>query len=179
MFNSSLYARAIWLLAAVALSGCASSPQYVAADDAGDFGHYSTKLADNRYRVVYNGNNRIDLNKTKDYALLRAAELTLQEGYSWFEVVDRATTTKERSSDRPHSGAGVERSYEVQRSCGLLGCTERVRPTTTVGMHVETGRAEEKHSYALEILMGNGEMPEKGGNYYDASSVTKSIWERM
>ncbi|MBT8097568.1 MAG: hypothetical protein KJO19_11065, partial [Woeseia sp.] len=61
----------------------------------------------------------------------------------------------------------------------LLGCTERVRPSTTVGMHAGTGAAEEKHSYALEVLMGNGEMPEKGGNYYDASSVAKSIWERM
>lgn len=179
MFNSSLIARTASVLACLALGACASSPQYVAADGSSDFGHYSTKLADNRYRVVYNGNNRIDLNKTKDYALLRAAELTLQEGYSWFEVVDRAATTRERNVNDPHSGVGIERSYEVERNCGLLGCTERVRPSTTVGMHVETGRPEEKHSYALEVLMGNGEMPEKGGNYYDASNVAKSIWERM
>jgi len=179
MFNLSTIARTATVLATLALGACASSPQYVAADDAGDFGHYSTKLADNRYRVVYNGNKRIDLNKTKDFALLRAAELTLQEGYSWFEVVDRATTTKEKSFREPRSGASIERSYDVERSCGLLGCTERVRPRTTVGMEVGTGSPQEQHSYALEILMGNGEMPEKGGNYYDASSVASSIWERM
>ncbi|MGB5247370.1 MAG: hypothetical protein WBM54_10815 [Woeseia sp.] len=179
MLNLSTIARTATVLAALAMAACASSPQYVAADDSDDFGHYSTKLADNRYRVVYNGNDRINLNKTKDYALLRAAELTLQEGYSWFEVVDRATTTKETGSREPHSGVGVERSYEVERNCGLLGCSERVRPSTTVGMHVETGSPESAHSYALEVLMGNGEIPEKGGNFYDASSVAKSIWERM
>jgi len=179
MFNSSTIARFCVVLAALTLGACASSPQYVAADDASDFGHYSTKLADNRYRVVYNGNDRIDLNKTKDYALLRAAELTLQEGYSWFEVVDRATTTTETKLDKPHAGVSYEQSYEVQRNCGLLGCTETVRPRTSTGVHVDTRSPESKHSYALEVLMGNGEMPEKGGNYYDASSVASSIWERM
>ncbi len=179
MFNSSTVTRFSVVLTALCLGACAASPQYVAAGDADDFGHYSTKLADNRYRVVYNGNDRIDLNKTKDYALLRAAELTLQEGYSWFEVVDRATTTKEKSFDRPHAGVSYEQSYEVERNCGLLGCSERVRPSRTAGVHVDTRSPEAQHSFALEILMGNGEMPQKGGNYYDASSVARSIWERM
>jgi hypothetical protein len=179
MFNSSFLARTATVLACLTLGACASSPQYVPADDSDDFGHYSTKLGENRYRIVYNGNDRVDLNTTKDYALLRAAELTLQEGYSWFEVVDRATTTEEKSRDRPHTGIGAERSYQVERNCGLLGCTERVRPSNSIGVHVETGSSARQHSYALEVLMGNGEIPEKGGNYYDAANLAKIIWERM
>ena len=179
MNTLTLFARTALILAALGLGACASSGQYVAASDADDFGHYSTKLADNRYRVVYNGNERTKLNKTKDYALLRAAELTLQEGYTWFEVVDRATTTEERGGHDPHTGVSYERTHEVERSCGLLGCTSRVKPTTTTGVHVDTRSPRSKHSYALEVLMGNGEIPQKGGNYYDASSVAKSIWDRM
>ncbi len=170
--------RLLAVIACLALTACASSPQYVAADDAGDFGHYATKLADNRYRVVYNGNDRVDLNRTKDYALLRAAELTLQEGYSWFEVVDRATKSSERGVE-PGASASFERSYDVERSCGLLGCSERVRPRRTTTVGIDTRGPEERHSHALEILMGNGEMPQRGGNFYDAANVAKSIWERM
>lgn len=179
MFNSAAYARTAMALIALTFSACASSPQYVAAEDASDYGHYSTQLADNRYRVTFNGNDRTDLNTTKDYALLRAAELTLQEGYTWFEVVDRSTVTQESNRDEPHSGITYERRMEVERNCGLLGCSERVRPSTTTGVHVGTGRTETSHSYMLEVLMGNGEIPEKGGNYYDASSVAKSLWENM
>lgn len=174
-----IFFRTAAAVAIVALGACASSPQYIPADDADDYGHYSTQLSENRYRVVFNGKAGTDLNTAKDFALLRASELTLQEGYSWFEVVDRATTTKERDTSGPHTGISHERRYEVERNCGLLGCSERVRPTTTTGVHVDTSRPQTSHSFSLEILMGKGEMPAQGGNYYNASETAKTLWKRI
>ncbi|MEQ8205119.1 MAG: hypothetical protein RIA65_03005 [Woeseia sp.] len=172
-------AQTALLLTTFALGACASSGPYVAANNADDVGHYSTQLANNRYRVVYNSDSRSDLNRTKDYALLRAAELTLREGYTWFEVVDRSTVSEARTSHAPHSGVSYERAYRVERSCGLLACSESVRPTTTTGVHIDTRSERTTHSHALEVLMGNGEIPQKGGNYYNASDVAKTVWDRI
>lgn len=179
MLNFQILNRAATIMAILSISACASSPQYVPADDADDYGHYTTQLSENRYRVVFNGNSRTNLNTTKDFALLRAAELTLQEGYTWFEVVDRSTMTTERGGHEPHSGVSYERSYNVERTCGLLGCTKRVRPSTTTGVHVDAGRQQTTHSFSMEILMGNGEMPERGGNFYDASDTAKTLWKKI
>ena len=179
MKNLTINARLFLLLLISGLGACASSGPYVAADNANDSGHYSTRLAENRYRVVYNGDARSDLNDSKDYALLRAAEITLREGYTWFEVVDRSTVSKVPGRNANQSGVRYEQAYQVDRSCGLLGCTESVRPRTSTSVYVDTHRERTTHSHALEVLMGNGEIPQKGGNYYNASDVAQTIWQRM
>ena len=51
MNTRNMISRTALILAVFGLGACASSGQYVAAEDADDVGHYSTKLADNRYRV--------------------------------------------------------------------------------------------------------------------------------
>lgn len=158
------------------LGACASSPQYVAADDADDYGHYTRKLSENRYRVNFNGNRRTGLQDTRDYALLRAAEVTLAKGYEWFQIVDRETATTE--SREPRGGFAHERAWYVQRDCGLLGCRQAVRPATWTTWSADTGRTTEKHSHSIEIVMGKGEMPEDG-NYYDAKAVVSAIYESI
>jgi hypothetical protein len=162
------------------LAACASTPDYVEADDPDDFGHYSTRLDDDRYRIVYNGRRSTGVNASRDYALMRAAELTLQDGYDWFEVIDRETVMVTDYGDRgPEMGFGIENSYYVQRNCGVLGCSQSVRPSTTTRLDVDSSRPVTRHSHMLEIVMGKGEIPEKGGNYYDAASLAESLFELM
>lgn len=181
MFNSRFYSRiasmAFFIVIASGLGACASTPKYTPADDAEDYGHYSTRLDDNRYRIVYNGNRSTGLNTTRDYALLRAAELTLHDGYDWFQVVDRESATI--SESQPQTGFSYERAYYVERSCGLLGCSQSVRPWTTTRVDMNDGRSRTKHSHVLEIVMGKGSVPQDGGNYYDAEIVAKSLVESM
>jgi hypothetical protein len=155
------------------LGACASTPKYAPADSADDFGHYSSQLEANRYRIVYNGRSSTGPATTRDYALLHAAELTLREGYDWFEIVDRemATSHTRQSS----SGFTYDRTHHVERSCGLLACTHSMYPMTGRGMHLDSGRSQTRYSYVLEIVMGKGEMPEKGGNYYEAAPIAASL----
>jgi hypothetical protein len=54
-----------------------------------------------------------------------------------------------------------------------------VRPRNYSYLEMSNTRPRTVHSQALEILMGTGEIPLKGGNYYNASSVAKSLWESM
>ncbi len=165
--------RIVVITATLALAACASSPRYVAADSATDYGYYSRKISENRYRVNFNGNRSTSLEDTRDYALLRAAQLTLEHDYEWFRIVDRETSTTE--SREPHSEIGYERAYYVQDSCGLLTCTRSVRPATFTHMEFDASRPETRHSQSIEILMGKGTPPEDG-DFYNARDVVKSIY---
>lgn len=171
-----LITRIVIVSALLTLGACASTPDYVAADGAYDYGHSSRKISENRYRVNFNGKRHADLQDTRDFALLRAAELTLAEGYDWFQIIDRESATTE--TREPRAGFGYQRAYYTERSCGLMGCTQRTRPSTFSHMEFDSRRPETSHSHSLEIVMGKGEMPEDG-NYYDARSVQNAIYKSM
>jgi len=158
------------------LGACASSPQYVAADSAADYGHYSRQISENRYRVNFNGERRANLQDTRDFALLRAAELTLAEGYDWFQILDRESATIE--TREPRTTFGFQRAYYTEQNCGLLSCTRTTRPAHFAQLEYGTHRPDTAHSHSLEIVMGEGEVPEDG-NYYDAQSVVQAIYRTM
>jgi hypothetical protein len=167
------YSRVALIAVVLGLGACASTPKYAPADSPDDYGHYSSKLEENRYRIVYNGRPSTGPNTTRDYALLHAAELTLGEGYDWFEIVDREMATSQ--TRQPASGFTYERAYYVERSCGLLACSRSMYPMTGARLEIDSGRSQTKYSYVLEIVMGKGEMPEKGGNYYKAAPIAASL----
>lgn len=170
--------RIVLITALFSLAACASSPRYVPADNDSDYGHYSHKISENRYRVNFNGNRHTELQETRDYALLRAAELTLARDYEWFQVVDRETATTETVGYEPRTGFSYQRAWIEERNCGLVGCSRTVRPATYTTWHVGSERPSEKHSHSIEIVMGKDEVPEDG-NYYDARAVVNSIYDRI
>jgi hypothetical protein len=88
--------RMFCIVVVLGLTACASQSAYKPATDSGTYGYYSTPLGDHRYRVGYNGTSTMSENLVKDYALFRAAELTMQEGKDWFQVVERETRSVEQ-----------------------------------------------------------------------------------
>ncbi|MEX2494545.1 MAG: hypothetical protein WD448_00570 [Woeseia sp.] len=178
MIDSRVARTLVALVIVGVIGACAShSPRYLPADHADDYGYYSTRLGEARYRIVFNGDSRTGVNTARDYALLRAAELTMQEGYDWFEIVDRETATSH--SERPGSSVRYEHHQHEETSCGLLGCTRTPRPHARAGMEVDTDRSYTTHSHLLEIVMGKGNLPEDEGNYYEARAVSRSLVESM
>lgn len=78
-------------IGALALSACASTygPRYGQARGPGDAGYYDTRIDQNRYRVQYrteDGNSQL----AEDWVFRRAAELTLDNRYDWFQVIARS-----------------------------------------------------------------------------------------
>ena len=73
-----------------ALAGCATTPT-VFAPAAGPeaVGFSELKIEPGRYRVTFRGGRGAPMAQVSDYALLRAADLTIADGYDWFRVVDR------------------------------------------------------------------------------------------
>jgi hypothetical protein len=80
--------------AVLALAGCASPTAYQPAAEGGANGYADQRLAENRYRVTFQGNSLTKRETVENYLLLRSAEVTRDAGYARFEFDDRDTKTK-------------------------------------------------------------------------------------
>jgi len=146
------------LLAACAAVGPAA---YGPADEKG-FGFSQTRIEDDRYRVVYRGSGGMRPEQVEDYALRRAAELALDEGYDWFRVVSRDMARDQRGG--VSLGAGVGSGSYGRRSGVNVG----------VGGNFGKVGAQDYFTARLEVLMGKGEAPDDSGAY-DARSIASSF----
>src|SRR5579862_5939734 len=71
-------------LVALFLLGCATSY----TPSTGGNGFSETQVAPDTFRVIFRGNEFTSGERTQDFALLRASELTLQHGFSQFAVMN-------------------------------------------------------------------------------------------
>lgn len=99
MSKLSVHRSAVSLLGAAALAltvaGCATtgSTPYQAASSANAVtgGYSEVQLAGDRYSVSFAGNRLTSREQVETFLLFRAAELTRQQGYDWFVIVDKET----------------------------------------------------------------------------------------
>ena len=54
-------------------------------------GYKETKIQDDVFKVGFYGNAYISSNQAENFALLRSAEFTIENGYRYFVIVDRGT----------------------------------------------------------------------------------------
>ena len=102
--TSAAFATAVLLATgAVGLGGCVSPTPYQPAvrGSATSGGYSETRIEPDRWRVDFAGNSMTSRETVEGYLLFRAAELTLQNGYDWFSVVDRQTDAKQRTYVEP------------------------------------------------------------------------------
>ncbi|MEM9055078.1 MAG: hypothetical protein AAGB16_07115 [Pseudomonadota bacterium] len=83
------------LSALVVLGACATATPYQAATE-GQKGYANQKIETNRWQVSFAGNSLTDRQTVETYLLYRAAELTDQQGYDHFRVVQRETDEDRR-----------------------------------------------------------------------------------
>ncbi|WEK42740.1 MAG: hypothetical protein P0Y64_15400 [Candidatus Sphingomonas colombiensis] len=96
------------LLAAIAsgallVSGCATETTYRPATGKGFYrtGYSDRQIESNRWLVTFAGNTVTDRDTVERYLLYRAAELTLQNGYDYFVMVDRTTDRQAQTYSTP------------------------------------------------------------------------------
>lgn len=85
-------------IAALLLSACATG--YEKAGLAGD-GFDDAQLAPDTFRIKFTGNEMTSTDRAHDFALLRAADLTLKAGYSYFAIVNESNQTHQDSFTLP------------------------------------------------------------------------------
>jgi len=103
---------ALLALMVIVLCACAT-PQptpYQKANASGGFSE--TQLDTNVFRVTFHGNSFTQAERAADFALLRSAELTLQNGYSFFVIVDSSQDSKLSSYTTPATTLGSATIYK-------------------------------------------------------------------
>lgn len=165
------YASLILSAALLAATACASSGPYRAAQSSAGFGYSHQVIEPDRYRVQFKASGR-DVAKAQDYALLRAAELTLEKGYSTFEVVSRSADSLREKSEAVDYSPGPD--YVVTRSCGLLGCTSRAQPVGPARTRDPLPAQRNETMVTLEVQMSNKDAA-VSPSLYSASQVVANI----
>lgn len=163
--------RTLIVIAAIAgLAGCASTPPtYTPAASANAAGYSETQIEANRYFVTYRAPSGADAALLQDYALLRAADLALQNGREWFWV-DRRTLDEDTRRSGPQFGVGIGAGSYGGRSGGSVG----------VGLNFPLGGSsgERVRSATLEVRFGEGAKPDDA-NAYDARSTSTNLRARL
>lgn len=153
--------------AALALTACATGPSAYGPSDGRSLGFENTQIEKDRFRVAYTGRTEAE---ARDYVLLRAAEIALNEGYSHFKVLGGNTSSNGGSAPvSSRIGIGIGNGYGWGRRGGS-------RTNVNLGIGVgDVARALEgsKVTESIEVVLKRSGSEDPA--VYDARSVTESI----
>lgn len=160
----------IFIAAAAALAACATTPpSYAPATSQSAPGYSETQIESNRYFVTFRAPSGADPALLQDYALLRAADLTLQNGREWFWVDRRTLDEQQTRQTGPSVGVGVGGGSWGGRSGGSVG----------VGINLPLGgQRQTARSATLEVRFGEGAKPDDP-NAYDARAIAMNLRSRI
>jgi hypothetical protein len=154
-------------VAALSVAACAGAPMlYQPAQGPQSVGYREYRIEPGRYRVTFQGAPGAPPQQVQDYALVRAADLAIAEGYDWFRVADRFM------EGRPDRGPQV--------SLGVGSASYGHRSSVGVGVGVGSINLGPGPSVAstIEVVMGRGERP-RGADVYDARALRRTLGERI
>ncbi len=155
--------------AAATLAACQTTPTYSAATSPNSAGYSETQIESNRYSVTYRAPGGADAQTLQDYALLRAADLTLAHNRDWFWV-DRRNLDGRGYNSGPSIGIGV--------GGGSFGHHSGVGVGAGFSFPIAGGGGPSARSATLEIRFGEGAKPDDP-NAYDARSIAANLRSRQ
>ena len=176
---------------ATALSACETATPYQplrrGAQTSGGF--TDQKLDNDRFRVTFAGNDLTGRETVETYLLYRAAELTIAQGYDWFETVDRHTETDRQTYVDPLYGPGGFGPYgygygwrPAWRYYGGYGWGGW-GPWGGGGLYGGWGGADiqtvKKFEASAEIVMRHGPKPEADARALDARAVMTNLGPKI
>lgn len=152
-----------WLAATalLALGACATSAPYGPASRDGAKGYVVQPIENNRFRITYTDTS---MELARSRALRRAAEITLEKGHDWFQIVTAYTDTGELAG-----GGGT--SVSVGGSSGSSG---RSSVGVGVGIALPLGGSSGPVEHVMEIITAPGPKPDNP-DAYSASDVLANL----
>lgn len=155
------------ITATLGLAACQTGPTPYQPGGRYDGGYTESRIENDRYRISFKGNSLTQRETVENYLLYRAAELTLQNGYDTFTIVNRDTDKDSRiRSSGGYFGSRWAYSYYVPR----YGWVRGWEPYWTPQTYEEVTRYE---AFA-EVVMSRGQ---KGSdpNAFDARQVSQNL----
>ena len=187
MFRSSA-SFALAALLAVGLTACATPTPYQPdiRGQATSGGFSEVRLENNRFRVNFQGNTLTSRETVEGYLLYRAAELTVQNGYDWFAIVQRDTDKQSRTYVEPdplyhpwYGGYGMWRpSWRYYGGGFGWRGWDPFWGDPFWGDRVDV-RTVEKFEASAEVIMNRGPKPEADARAFDARGVIDNMKSRI
>jgi len=153
----------ILAMLATSVAACSSAPKTFAPAYGSDFGYRNTQLAQDRFRISYTSR---DVYESRDFALLRAAQITSNEGYSHFKVINGEVYSNGPNRLGSQIGIGV--------GSGGFG---RTRVNGHLGLAVnDVVRAVEgsKVTETIEVILLSS-APQNDPSVFAADSIIRNI----
>lgn len=157
------------LAAAATLAACATPTPFEPANGQG-YGFADQRIESNRYRISFRGNSLTTREQVESALLLRAAEVTLENGFDHFIVVsdDTEKTTETRVTDLgPRYGAFGYYGF------GPFPYYTRGYPWGW-GSDIDV-RESQRYSAVAYILLGKGPKPAGELAAYNAREVQENL----
>jgi hypothetical protein len=182
---------AVAALLSAGLAACATPTPYQPNVRGGGLsattgGYSEVRVEPTRYRVTFQGNSLTSRETVEGYLLFRAAELTVQNGYDWFTVVDRDTDKKTRTYVEPdplyrpwYGGYGYWRPYWRYYG-GPYGWRtwDPFWGDPFWASRVDV-RTIERFEATAEIVMAKGPKPQGDPSAFDAHAVIENLRSRV
>lgn len=165
------------LIAAAALSACASIPAYAPQASPGGEGYSEQRVDPSHWRVEFVGDETATASVVERNLLFRAAELTQSSGHAWFRPSDHAAWDEtEIIVEAPRLAESQSRRFPAWgpqwRRRGMLGWSDWMPRGP---MPLEARTPPEGHVWSLvrysareTIEMGDGAKPV---NAFDAAAI--------
>lgn len=149
----------------LALAACAANPTPYQPETDG-YGFTQQQIEGDRYRVTFSGNSETSLDTVRNYALYRAAEVTVESGHDYFVVVDQNTerTTTYRGTGSSPFGFGTG-----FRGGGGFG----------VGVSTFSAYPDDSYTSWVDIVVGDGPKPAGDLKAYDARDVLSQLGPKL
>lgn len=148
-------------------------------------GYSDQRIESNRFRVSFAGNSLTSRETVEGYLLYRAAELTLQEGFDWFSIVDRNTEADRRTyidtfgSPWYGPGFGYWRPYWSYYGAGYgWRGWDPYWGSPFWGDSIDV-RTVTKFEAAAEIVTQRGPKPADDPRAFDARAVVENLGPRL
>tara|TARA_R110000737_G_scaffold8048_6_gene23543 strand:- start:25695 stop:26216 length:522 start_codon:yes stop_codon:yes gene_type:complete len=157
------------ILMTLLVTACGSTSEYRAANK-GSVGYSEQKITNDRFRVQFKSVSN-SVADAADYALLRSAQLTQEQGFDWFVITSKETFV-ESEKITPASAIGLSHQQRIERHCGLLTC-EIDRQTDESGFSFSPTKSRKEIHSILKVHMGKGVMTNESG--YNAAEVIENL----
>ena len=155
--------------AALTLGACVSATPYKPSTGGiNSFGFSETRIEPGKYRVNFRGNSSTDRATVENYILLRAAELSLADGFGHFVVLD-----EDDGSLSSFNTTGFNNGFG-----GGFGRFGGFRGGFGTGFGgTSTSRTRERRSYDLGVVIQAfpGNKAEENFEAFDAQEVVQNI----
>ncbi|MCR5878086.1 hypothetical protein [Phenylobacterium sp. J367] len=150
-------------------------------------GYSELRVEENRFRVTFSGNTLTSRQTVEGYLLYRAAELTVQNGYDWFSILDRQTDREVRTyvDPDPFYSPWYGPGYGYWRpSWRYYGAGYGWRGWSPYwgdpfwGDRVDV-RTVDRFEASAEIVLGKGPKPADDPRAFDARAVIENLRPRI